>query len=355
MNPKVSVIIPIYNAKTVLRKTIQSVINQSYHNLEIILVNDCSSDSSLAICQQFARKDNRIIVVDKLKNEGVDYARFSGLEVATGDFITFLDADDRFLPNAVTTWLDIQQKHKVDIVYANNIRVFSTRLGIKKCPNLPEIITDHVISGAEKDELSISFFGVNLVPVTAWGNLYNRTLFKEELKKSGAKFGEDLLMTMQLYLRAKSLFVTNTPVLNYRWGGITSKYQPKFIECCRLLFNRKMEALPLFNNPRARRTTIIELVNCLGSQVSQLAEYFPKNREANIESLRKEMSDPIYKYFDEVIDNPYFKDGALNTACAHRDYMAAYNIAERKMRRPKTRLRCLAKKVATILLKVIPI
>ncbi len=219
MNPKVSVIIPIYNAKTVLRQAIQSVIGQSYRNLEIILVNDCSTDSSLAVCRQFAQKDNRITVVDKPVNEGVDYARSSGLEVATGDFITFLDADDWFVPNAVATWLDIQQKYNVDIVYANNIRVFSTRFGIKRFYDLPEKIIGHVISGAEKDELSISFFGVNLVPVTAWGNLYNRSLFKEELKKSGSKFSEDLLMTMQLYLRAKSIFVINTPVLNYRWGG----------------------------------------------------------------------------------------------------------------------------------------
>ncbi len=122
-----------------------------------------------------------------------------------------------------------------------------------------------------------------------------------------------------------------------------------------MLFNRKLEALPLYNNPRARRTTIIELVNCLGSHVTQLAACFPKNREANIESLRKEMSDPVYEYFEEVINDPYFKEGALNTACAHRDYMAAYNIAEREMRRPKARFRRLVKKVGIILLKVIPI
>ena len=129
---KVSIIVPIYNAAVFLPQTIQSIRQQSYQDLEIILVNDCSTDNSLTIINDAANKDNRIIVVNKKVNEGEDYARFSGLEKATGDYIAFLDADDWLTKDAVKTLLEISNTHNVDIVYANNIRVFSQKLKINR-------------------------------------------------------------------------------------------------------------------------------------------------------------------------------------------------------------------------------
>ena len=93
MNDKISIIIPIYNVKKYINKCIESIINQTYKNLEIILVDDGSTDGSGKICDEFKKEDNRIVVIHK-KNEGVSSARNEGLKIATGDYIGFIDADD---------------------------------------------------------------------------------------------------------------------------------------------------------------------------------------------------------------------------------------------------------------------
>lgn len=98
-NCKISVIITIYNMEQYLDKCIQSVINQTYKNLEIILINDGSTDKSLNICKKYAISDNRVVLVNK-NNEGLVKARISGIKQAVGDYITFVDADDWLDSNA---------------------------------------------------------------------------------------------------------------------------------------------------------------------------------------------------------------------------------------------------------------
>ncbi|MDE6097645.1 MAG: glycosyltransferase, partial [Muribaculaceae bacterium] len=251
MNPKVSIIVPAYNAAVFLDKTVRSILDQSYRNIEIILVNDCSTDNTLQIIQKFARLDKRVKVVDKSKNEGVDFARFSGIEVATGDYITFLDSDDWFAPDAVETMVNIAENKKVDIVYTSNWRVYSSRLGIKHLCHLNPEFCNRVIDGEEKNKLFISYFGVNIVPVTMWGALFDRKLFTSDLSRSGLKFGEDLALGMQLYHKAKSFYMSDIPTVFYRWGGVTAKFQPNFLLSSKILFGKKIEFAKKINFDKA--------------------------------------------------------------------------------------------------------
>lgn len=352
---KVSVIVPIYNAEVFLRTTIKSIQNQTHSDLEIILVNDCSTDKSLKICKDLAAYDSRIKIVDKKVNSGVDNARFSGINVASGKYITFVDADDSLCYDAVDTWLNIFKKFDVDIVYGNMIRVFSPRFGIKRRGTLNNKYTNRNITGPEKDDLIISFFGVNIIPVNLCGNLYKRELFMSGLEKSELKFGEDLLVGLQLYSKAKTIYMTSKPVYFYRWGGVTSQYNPDFLNNVKKLFRKKVEFLKLRRNPRAYRTTIIELVNCLSTEVSQLAAYFPKEREKNIKKLKIELSDSIYSCFVEVKDDPYFVKGNLNEAVCKFDVETAYSIAETQANRPKAKIQMAIKKLALVILKHISI
>lgn len=125
MNNKVSIIVPIYNAEKWLEKCINSIIKQSYHNIEILLVNDGSTDKSLEICQKFAKKDNRIIIIDK-PNEGVSKSRNIGIEKATGEYIKFVDSDDWLEENTCEELVELIEKEKTDLsicglnIYKNN-------------------------------------------------------------------------------------------------------------------------------------------------------------------------------------------------------------------------------------------
>jgi glycosyltransferase involved in cell wall biosynthesis len=110
----VSVIIPIYNVGKYINKCIETIIKQTHRNLEIILINDGSLDDSGAICDKYAERDRRIIVIHK-QNAGVSAARNSGIEVASGDYVCFVDGDDYVMPDYVEYMLYLAQKYNAEI------------------------------------------------------------------------------------------------------------------------------------------------------------------------------------------------------------------------------------------------
>ncbi|MDQ1143763.1 glycosyltransferase involved in cell wall biosynthesis [Bacillus sp. SORGH_AS 510] len=111
---KVSVIVPIYNVEKFLSKCIETIINQSYKNLEIILVDDGSPDRSGEICDEYAAKDKRIKVIHQ-KNSGVSSARNAGINAATGDYVCFADGDDYLMPDYVEYLMDLAVRNDADI------------------------------------------------------------------------------------------------------------------------------------------------------------------------------------------------------------------------------------------------
>ena len=116
--PLVSIVIPVYNAAAFLGECIDSLISQNYNNLEIICINDGSTDASAQILEYYKSKDARIICVHQ-ENAGQSIARNKGISIATGDYICFLDSDDFLIPNAVLQCIETFQKHRVDIVLFN--------------------------------------------------------------------------------------------------------------------------------------------------------------------------------------------------------------------------------------------
>lgn len=121
---KVSIIVAIYNSGKFLRKNIESIINQTYRNIEIILVDDGSPDDSPAICDEYALKDSRINVIHK-KNGGTCEARNYGLKKMTGDYVTIIDGDDWLEPDYVEYLMDLIHKTKSEMAMTD--RLFTTR------------------------------------------------------------------------------------------------------------------------------------------------------------------------------------------------------------------------------------
>ena len=128
MSPKVSIIVPIYNVEQYLDRCVQSLLHQTLHDIEIILVDDGSPDRCPQMCDEYARQDARIKVVHK-KNEGLGYARNSGLEVATGEYVTFCDSDDFVDLEAYEYVLNVIQSRNLEICWFQPRRV-DTKGGI---------------------------------------------------------------------------------------------------------------------------------------------------------------------------------------------------------------------------------
>ena len=141
MNPKVSIIIPIYNVEQYLPKCLDSVINQTYKNLEIICVNDCSLDDSLEICQQYATKDSRIKIIDRKQNGGLSATRNSGLEVASGEYVYFIDSDDYIDLDYIEKMVSEAIKNDAKVVLNTNILY---KINGRESQHMPELTKNNI-------------------------------------------------------------------------------------------------------------------------------------------------------------------------------------------------------------------
>ena len=130
-SPIISVVIPVYNQEKYVGKCIRSVLEQSFQDFEVILVNDGSTDNSLRICQKYAKKDQRVKIIDK-PNEGRTQARKDGVLLAHGEYVFFIDNDDYLEKNAFSTLVQLADTYGLDLVAGNYNIVFDDWDLIKK-------------------------------------------------------------------------------------------------------------------------------------------------------------------------------------------------------------------------------
>lgn len=206
-NDLISIIIPVYKVEKYLNRCVNSVINQSYENIEIILVDDESPDKCPEICEEWARKDCRVKVIHKI-NGGLSDARNKGLELAKGCYVCFVDSDDYVAKTYVETLYGLICSKKTDISAVSLKEVFSLEPEISKNATGEGIIT--VFEG--KEALKQLFYNDTFANY-AWNKMYKRNLFENVKFPVGRKM-EDLGTTYKLLLRAERI-AYSTEVLYY--------------------------------------------------------------------------------------------------------------------------------------------
>ena len=223
-NEKISIVVPVYNVEKYVSKCIESIINQTYSNLEIILINDGSTDISGCICDYYAKKDNRIIVVHQ-NNQGLSMARNNGINISTGDYIGFVDSDD---------WIEIDM---FEVLFKNIVN-FDANISIcdyssvyengkndrKDLSQIQSIIT---LKG--KDILHyflLNYHGHTLIHETVWNKLYKRFLF-DKIRFPPNRIYEDIFTTYLLVDAAQNIVISSTQKYNYlrRKDSITGQSQ----------------------------------------------------------------------------------------------------------------------------------
>lgn len=152
MQPMISVIVPVYNTEKYLDKCISSIVNQTYKKIQIILVDDASTDSSKNICQNWQKKDKRICIIYNQKNKGAAFSKNRGIEVASGSYISFVDSDDWILSDMLEKMVSILQKYHADIIETPFFKIDS-RIANKKysLPNTTEMIEEMSTEKALKE------------------------------------------------------------------------------------------------------------------------------------------------------------------------------------------------------------
>ena len=209
-NIKISIIVAIYNSAPFLEKLLDSIINQTYKNLEIILVDDGSPDNSGEICDEYANRDKRIKVIHK-KNGGACDARNVGLNESTGDYLTIIDGDDWLEKDYIEYLLNIAIKNNVDLVMTDNI--FTTR-------DRTQVINDFVeiISGEEAATKIIYPY----IPIGPWNKLYKTSLIKNNNINFDVPWsGEGLYFSVTAAQYCNKVGLGHKKIYNYRLNNLT--------------------------------------------------------------------------------------------------------------------------------------
>ena len=208
MKVVLSIIIPVYNVKSYIERCVKSILTQSYRDIELILIDDGSTDGSSLLCDDWAKKDNRVVVIHK-ENEGVSAARNIGLDLAKGDYITFVDSDDFLAPDTYSENMNYVLEHQdVDILqypYCHFI-------------NENEIIYYHrpasvILVG--KEQIFRNWWSGSPLEYVSWNKIYKRNIFSDVRFKVGHT-SEDTCLVADFVKRAKAVYISEKGLYYYQ-------------------------------------------------------------------------------------------------------------------------------------------
>lgn len=214
MQEKVSIIIPIYNSEKYLTRCIESIISQSYNNIEIIIVDDGSTDKSLNIANKYAKTDKRIIIISK-EHAGVSDSRNIGIMHATGKYITFVDNDDWLEENAIELMLNKMKEINCDVLRCNYYRNYSDNTQIIGC-KYSEKIKNKVLNKTMIEKLVLPLVLNGKMPGYMWLLLIKKEIFVNlnPLNKN-LDMMEDTVFTVDLLLNIKTMYFYDIEVYHY--------------------------------------------------------------------------------------------------------------------------------------------
>lgn len=224
----ISIIIPVYNVNSYLHRCIQSIVNQTYPNWELILVNDGSTDTSGDICDEYALTDERILVIHKY-NEGVSSARNVGIDCAKGEYISFIDADDVLETNALQKFIEIYDS-KTEVYICSYIRTYPDGAVVEfnRCKAL------NVCVGNGQEILALMYKN-NSYECSVWANIYSRQFIKEYqiLFDNQLTRHEDEAWFLKVLLLAKYVRITDLIICHTFAGRIGSLSNIQTYKGCR--------------------------------------------------------------------------------------------------------------------------
>lgn len=213
MNPLISVIVPIYKVENFLKKCVDSIINQTYKNLEIILVDDGSPDNCPQICDEYARQDSRIKVIHK-ENGGLSDARNAGMKIANGEYVAFIDSDDYISGDFIETLYNAMKAENSDIVECDVVRF--------EDGTTPSVINDNCEINSFSTEKGLSLLiSEDKFHQHVWNKLY-KSVLALKIPFAKGKLNEDEFWTYQVFGQAERVTKINKSMYFYlqRSGSI---------------------------------------------------------------------------------------------------------------------------------------
>ena len=339
---KVSVIMPVYNAEDYIRKSLGSVVNQVYKNLEIIIVDDASTDNTKKIIKEYADKDERIIPFYQSINKGVSAARNVGLKAVTGEYVVFIDSDDEFTPDAIRRMVDMADKYNSDFIDSYHLLYLTKKNGKQ-------------ISFTEKKmpKKTTSFGSLNdNIKVLDTYTYITGKLIKKDLLK-GMEFDErlsryeDLVFEHQLKTKINNYVLLNKPIYFYyqREGSLVNTLGKKhlcYLDAAKIIKNiysdynkeikEKIESilftnmiLTLFTKVIKNDDSLDENTNLVIDTIKKLIDVFPEYNDNKLINKHIKKRINIYLKTPEKLKKFIKRINKINFIKLYFKYMSIFN------------------------------
>ncbi|WP_238186340.1 glycosyltransferase family 2 protein [Paenibacillus sp. L3-i20] len=225
---KISIVVPIYNVGEKLHCCIQSILNQTFKDWKLLLIDDGCSDNSVSIGRQYEKSDDRIHMYQQ-HNSGSIAARRRGVELSNSPYIMFVDADDWIHPAIVEKLVGIAEVEDIDITVCNIVKVLRSSRWIRKYNNSYYFEKEQVYAEEEIfNDLIPAFLHGHPFPVQLHGKLYKRELLltSNHFVSRLHFFGDDLFNNLEMFIQAQKVKIIPDALYYYRLGGYTSRYMP---------------------------------------------------------------------------------------------------------------------------------
>lgn len=353
MFPFISVVIPIYNAEQVLRKTLQSIIRQKkFENAELVLIDDGSTDESYEICKRYAKRYENIII-QHIDNKGVSRARNIGKSIATGEYIWFVDADDYISDNAFERLYEIISEQKYDLVLFDNIceqmdgTVISYPIKNIKAEQVYSQIDIHNtiipwILGYTDNQSYVFEYARQAGKVTycdcynaPWQILYRHKHIDKIFFSENLDIYEDLLFNFEALLSATSLYYIDAPLYHYvsNTNGLATKYHRNYADMKLNLYHEMVRLMSQFGISNE----ISDLISYrIQNEFVSIFVNESKNRNNDaIKIIKKYFRDPLIQKALLLRSEKKFSHRVLLWLVQHRYYVIAFWLTSIRIRNIK--------------------
>lgn len=296
----ISIIIPTYNTGKKLNACLKSLLEQTYNDLEVILIDDCSNDrETLSAINYWANKDNRVTVIHNKTNQGIEKNRLIALAQVHGEYLMFMDHDDWYPSNyTIERMMENMKTSGADVVMGQA----KEALGPLKYPYTKPIKGGLYSHKDFMEQFYDSYFGVFNFSVNLWDKVYKMELVKNaNLHPRGLKYTDDACFNMFVLPLANSISIIDDVTYIHRYGGYSSKYTDSMKEYM-LLYAAREEAMQLYDFKKGTKPSTIQMRNVLEFDIQLRITHLHEKEEDTKKNLKTVLANP---FWEKIIRSKY--------------------------------------------------
>lgn len=258
--PKISIIVPIFNAEHTLKRCVDSILNQSYENIECILINDGSTDNSLVLCNEYMKNDSRVVVLNQ-SNLGVSEARNNGLRIATGEWIGFVDSDDQIDSNMYSLLINNAISYSV-LISVCGFMVISKEIAIS--------LIDSVQTSKVKAKKAIKLIKrKRYIEGGPWNKLFHKSVVNDLNFLKDIHFGEDTLFLVDAFSKVKDIVISTAPCYMYynNSSSLSKNINRSIVDYAYIMFENSKNKSLFYKMYSKATVCYIEYIYAMNNQI----------------------------------------------------------------------------------------